>query len=67
MQGLLGQGRDFGFSFKWDGTPRGLHCGLYVESNLVAGVKSRPKTIDAWTGMRAVEEKRVGFEIAFGN
>lgn len=67
MQGLLGQGKDFGFSSKWDGTPRGLHCGLYVESSLVAGVKSRPKTTDTWTGMKAVEEKRVGFEISFGN
>lgn len=39
--GPHGLSTECGFYSRWDGIPLGVCCGLYVETRLEAGVKSR--------------------------
>ena len=42
-----GPSRDCGFYSRQDGTPVGVCCGLYVETRLEGGVKSRRQMTEA--------------------
>ena len=49
--------KESGLHSRWEEIPLGVCCGLYVETRLEAGVRSRREMMEAWTAVMAAEGK----------